>query len=414
MKIGPIKIHSREVRRSKRRPVPPEFLFPLTPCNIPVQRCPVPREQASKRILIMRVGAFGDILMGTSVLPALRKAYPDAHITWIAEFTEREAIDANPYVDEVLKWDGFYWKRMLRKLQYPLWLMRAWRLRGELRRRRYGVFISFQPEEWPLLLLGAGTPLSVGIFDTFKRYYGASRKRHYQRLYTHAFAEPGLPDHRIDQYGLTLAALGLSPTDPEPMSMGYTSEDAAAAEDFLRSQGLASGQGFVVLAPMTTWPTKCWPAERFIALGDALARRGRRIVLIGSAKERPALEEIAARMEAAPVVMAGELGFRQAAALLDRAALLVSGDTGPMHVAAALGTPQVALFGATSPDWYGPRSGRALVMAHPVPCGPCDRKVCRNTEDPHLCMRLLSVEEVLDNAGILLDRQEAAHEHSHH
>ena len=103
--------------------------------------------------------------------------------------------------------------------------------------------------------------------------------------------------------------------------------------------------------------------------------------------------------------MAGELSFRQAAALLDRAALLVSGDTGPMHVAAALETPQIALFGPTSPDWYGPRSGQALVMAHSVPCGPCDRKVCRNTEDPHLCMRLLSVEEVLEMVGRLLGKR---------
>ncbi len=415
MKIGPIKIHSRELRRTKRRPVAPEFLSPLTPCNIPTRRCPVPREQASKRILIMRVGAFGDILMGTPVLAALRKAYPDAYITWIAEFSEREAIDANPYVDEILKWDGFYWKRMLRKLQYPLWLLRAWSLRSELKARRFDVFISFQPEEWPLLMRGSGAPISVGVFDTFKRYYGASRKPHYRRLYTHAFAEPGLPDHRVDQYALTLQALGLPPSQPEPMSMGYTSEDASAAEDFLRSQGQPSGQTFVVLAPMTTWPTKCWPPERFVALGDALVRRhGCRVIVMGSAKERPGLEEIAARMETAPVVVAGELSFRQAAALLDRAALLVSGDTGPMHVASALGTPQIALFGATSPAWYGPRSGRALVMAHPVPCGPCDRKVCRNTDDPHLCMRLLSVEEVLKNAAALLDRQEAAYEHSRH
>ena len=390
---------------------PPCFAAPLVPCNLPVRRCPVGREQASRRILIMRAGAFGDILMGTPLLAALRAAYPDAHITWAAEYAESAAIIASPFVDEVLCWDSAYWKRMVRALKYVPWLVRALKLRRELRRRRYDVFISLQPEEWPLLLLGSGAPVSVGIFDTFKRFYGASRRRHYRRLYTHAFAEPGLPDHRVDQYLLTLQALGLPLTDYEPMSMGYTAEDKAAAEDFLRSRGLASG--FVVLAPMTTWPTKCWPADRFVALGDALAQRGRRIVFIGSAGERPALEEIAARMEVAPVVMAGELSFRQAAALLDRAALVVSGDTGPMHVAAALGTPQVALFGATSPAWYGPRSGRALVMARPVPCGPCDRKVCRNTEEPHLCMRLLSVEEVLENAGILLDRQEAAHEHSH-
>ncbi len=129
MKIRPVKIHSREPRRKKRRSLPPEFFKPLEPCNLPLQRCPVPREKASKRILIMRVGAFGDILMGTPLLAALRKAYPEAHITWIAEFSERDAIDANPFIDEILRWDGSYWKRMLRKMQYPLWLARAFQMR---------------------------------------------------------------------------------------------------------------------------------------------------------------------------------------------------------------------------------------------------------------------------------------------
>jgi len=388
--------------------LPPRFFAPLIPCNLPVRRCPVGRAEASCRIIIMRAGAFGDILMATPVLASLRRAYPDSHITWIVENMEHEAIDASPYIDEILCWDSAYWKRMIRNVQYPLWGMRAWMFWRELKARRYDVFISFQPEEWPLLLLGTGAAVSIGIFDTFKRYYGAARNRHYQRLYTHPYAEPRLPAHRIDQYLLALQALGLPQAEPEPMSMGYTSEDAFVAEDFLRSQGCVSGQDFVALAPMTTWPTKCWPADRYVALGDALARRhGCRIVLVGSAKERPALEEIAARMETAPVVMAGELSFRQAAALLDRAALLVSGDTGPMHVASALGTPQIALFGPTSPDWYGPRSDRALVMAHPVPCGPCDRKVCRNTDSLHLCMRLLIVEEVLERASGLLGKRVA-------
>lgn len=386
-------------------PIPPspQFFAPLAPCNLTVRRCPVPREQATKRILILRAGAFGDILMGTPLLAALRAAHPEAHITWIVEHVEREAIDANPYVDEVVQWSSAYWKRLVRGLRYVPWLARMLAFRRLLRERDYDVFVSFQPEEWPLLALGAGAQVRVGVFDTFKRYYGKSRRPHYKRLYTHAYGEPGLPAHRVDQYLLTLEALGLPPAPAGPMSMGYTAEDAALAGDFLEAQGLARGQRFAVLAPMTTWPTKCWPPDRFVALADSLARHHNlRVVVIGSARERPALEEIAARMSPAPVVMAGELGFRQAAALIDRAALLVSGDTGPMHVAAALGTPQIALFGPTSPAWYGPRTGRALVMARPVPCGPCDRKVCHNADDPHLCMRLLSVDDVLVGADALL------------
>ena len=344
--------------------------------------------------------------MGTSLLAALRRAYPNAHITWIAEHTETQAIDANPYIDEILRWDGSYWKRMVRKLQYLSWFVSLGQFRRELKLRHYDIFISFQPEEWPLLVLGSGAPLSIAIFDTFKRYYGASRNLHYQKFYTHSFVEPRLPAHRIDQYLLSMQALGLPSRELEPMSMGYTQEDASAAEDFLRSQGISPEERFVVLAPMTTWPTKCWPADRYVALGDALAsQHSCRIVVMGSAKERLTLENIASFMKTAPVVMAGELNFRQAAALLDRAALLVSGDTGPMHVASALKVPQVALFGATSPNWYGPRTDQALTVIHPVPCGPCDKKMCRNAGDNYLlCLQLISVDEVLRKAAMLIKK----------
>ena len=406
MKIGSLntfnlKIHSPTRGRTKTRPQPPCFLPPFDPCNLPVRRCPVAREEASHRIMILRLGAFGDILMGTPLLAALRHAYPNAHLTWIVGSLEREAIDANPYIDELLVWEGGYWKRMVRKLHYSRWISRMLAFRRELQNRRYDVFISFQPEEWPLLTLGVGAPVSIGIFDTFKRFYGKPRNPHFRRFYTHPYPAPELATHRTDQYLLALGALGLPPVPDEPLAIGYTAADRACADEFLEWHGLAQGKKFVVISPLTTWPTRCWPADRYVALADALARRhGCRIVVTGSAKEQATLEEIAAHMETAPVVMAGELSFRQTTALLNRAALLVSGDTGPMHAASALGIPQIALFGPTSPQWYGPRSPQAISLLHPVPCGPCDQKICTQTGENYLrCQRLITVAEVLEVAA---------------
>lgn len=387
----------------KRRLLPPAFLPPLDPCNAPLRRCPVSREQASHRILIIRIGAFGDILMGTALLAALRRAYPKAHLTWIAEHSEMQAIDANPYIDEIIRWDGSYWRRMVRGLHYVPWLIRMLRLRKTLHENRYDVFVSFQPEEWPLLARGAGAALKVGVFDTFRRFYRAQKTSGYTRLYTHAYAYPNLPDHRIDQYLLTLEALGLPPDPAQPLSMGYTEADKEAALRLLADSGFSGGAPLVLLAPLTTWPTKCWPLERYAALGNVLAQRGCRIVVIGSGKERDTVESLAAQMEPRPLTAAGTLSFRQMAALVDQSALVVSGDTGPMHVASALGVPQVALFGPTAPKWYGPRSPHAISLLHPVPCGPCDQKFCPNDGEAHeQCMKLLTVAEVLEAASALL------------
>lgn len=372
---------------------PPQFQAPLTPCNLPVSRCTTTRESAAQRILIMRLGAYGDILMGTPLLAALRAAYPNAYLTWIAGPTEFQAIDASPYLDELIVWDGAYIRSAWRHGRIGPAVVRSFSLWRELRRRQYDVFVSLQPEEWPLLIKASGAAQTIGIFNTFARHWGEERNPHYQKLYTQAYSRP--EQHRIDQYLAVLEAFGLpKPTNPR-LTMGYTAGDRTAADTFLETQGISGSDAFVVLAPSTTWPTKCWPADRYAALGDALAKEhGCRIVLIGTADEGKALAQIASAMSVPVVVAAGALTFREAAALIARSCLLVSGDTGPMHVAAALGTPQVALFGATSPAWYGPRTPSAISLLHEVPCGPCDQKECNQVDADYLCcLKLISVEE---------------------
>ena len=380
----------------------PRFEAPLTPLNVRVQRCLVSRGDASKRILLMRLGAYGDILMATPLLASLRKAYPDAYLTWMAGPGEVQAVDANPYIDELIVWDGLYFRHAWRHSQFGAAIGRSLSFWRNLRRRRFDVFISLQPEEWPLLVPASGASQTIGIFNTFARHWGEERNPHYRTRYSQAYSRPEL--HRIDQYLAVLEALGLpKPTAPQ-MTMGFTAEDQAAMERFLTEHGIGSSDKVVVLAPLTTWPTKCWPADRYAALGDTLAvQDGCRVVLMGAKSEEQTLSQIAAQMSATAAISAGTLAFRESAALIARAQLLVSGDTGPMHVATAVGTPQVALFGATSPLWYGPRTTHAVSLLHEVPCGPCDKKECtQGGENILRCLKLITVDEALSAAETLL------------
>ncbi len=381
---------------------PPQFLTPLVPCNLPVSRCAVSRESASRRILLMRLGGYGDILMGTPLLAALREAYPDAHLTWMAGHSEAQAIDANPYLDEVILWDAPYFRSAWRHARYAAAIRRFLAFRRALRSRRYDAFVSLQPEEWPLLTLVSGAAQTIGVFDTFTRHWGEEHHPHYRRFYKDVYSRPEL--HRIDQYLAVLEAFRLPEPAAPRLSMGFTSEDEAAAAAFLEERGVGPQDTVAALAPLTTWVTKNWPAERYAALGDRLAKDcGCRVVLLGGSGDQETLTQIASQMSAPAVVSAGTLTFREAAALIHRSHLLVSGDTGPMHVAAAVGTPQVALFGATSPLWYGPRVPHALPLLHPVPCGPCDKLSCSQTGNDYLrCLTLITVDEAQAAAGRLL------------
>ena len=397
---------------TRKHHLPPEFCSPLVPCNLPVHRCPVAREDASHRILIMRTGAFGDILMGTPLLAALREAYPNAHLTWLAVHSEVQAIDANPYIDEFIRWDGSYWKKMLRSGLYPFWLARALSFRKALRAKNYNIFVSFQPEEWPLLVEAIQPKVSIGIFDTFRQFNKDKSTSRNVAAYTHSFTEADLPLHRSDQYLLPLRVLRIPDPANKRMQMGFTTEDARMVKDFLQAQGVSESQTLVILAPMTTWQSRCWPAERYAQLGSQLTiHYGCAIAVIGSAhpKEQEAIAKIIARMPGKTLNAAGVLTFRQMSALVARASVLVSGDTGPMHVAAAVGTPAVSLFGPTPVDGRAPLVRYGRILFHTVPCGPCDQKICPNRGADHmLCMNLITVEEVVAAISKVVNRPSSA------
>jgi ADP-heptose:LPS heptosyltransferase len=126
------------------------------------------------------------------------------------------------------------------------------------------------------------------------------------------------------------------------------------------------------------------------------------LICSGRPEEKDPVTTLAATMNPRPLVSAGNLTFRQMSALIARAALVISGDTGPMHVAAAVNTPYLALFGPTPVDGRAPLTAIGKCIAHDVPCGPCDQKTCGNIGEKFmLCMRLITVDEVLDAANRL-------------
>jgi len=382
---------------------PCEAVAPLDPCNVPRRRCSVP-EAPSRRILVMNFRAFGDLLMASPLLNALRSAMPDAHLSFLAERRYREGVDAHPCLDELLLWDPEEWAKILDTKIKRTWFLRVRKMKQALRGRRYDVFISLDPEKWSMTVRGIAAPLSIGVFDTFRQTDNAIATSRYARLFHVAYVHPNLPEHRTDQYLLPLHALDLPEPVEKAMCLGFTADDAAAAERFLESWSVSAHEPLVVVAPMTTWSSRCWPAEYYVKLSNALARyHGCRVILIGSQKERPDIEDIAARMETIPILAAGILSFRQMGALIARSRLLISGDTGPMHVAAAVGTPYVTLFGPTPVAARAPLMGRGRTLVHPVPCGPCDQAACSQVGEDYLrCLHSITVDHVLKAAEPLL------------
>lgn len=110
-----------------------------------------------------------------------------------------------------------------------------------------------------------------------------------------------------------------------------------------------------VLHPGAKTASRRWPPERFALVARWLREQGLRVVLTGSAEERPLACRVAREAGLSPqAVVAGRTDLPCLARLVADAGLLVSGDTGVAHLATVYGTPSVRLFGPVSPALWGP------------------------------------------------------------
>lgn len=194
---------------------------------------------------------------------------------------------------------------------------------------------------------------------------------------------------QVYYYRAMLAALGLRVSAEPDASLQAPAHWREAADRLLGAPG-----PWIGLNPGAAYgAAKRWPAARFAAVGDALARRtGARVAVLGAPSERPLAEEVAAAMRERPRVLAGETRLAELAGVLSRIDLLVTNDSGPMHVASALGTPVVAVFGPTDERETAPAGpARSRIAREPVACAPCGLRAC---PIDHACMRRVEPERV--------------------
>lgn len=159
----------------------------------------------------------------------------------------------------------------------------------------------------------------------------------------------------------------------------------------------------------SAWETKRWPVESAADLARALDPDRHRLVLLGSAAERPLFDALLA-LARGPILDAAEdrvgCGVDELLDALAGCAVVVGGDTGPIHAARALGVPTVALFGPT-PEARHRFDTRDAVLTVPLECRPCSAHGDRRCPlGHHRCMRELdpgrvraALERALDPAG---------------
>lgn len=301
------------------------------------------------KVAIVKLSSLGDVIHALPVARALRRAHPQAQISWIVEAREHAILRHHPDLDRVITVDTRRWRRLIRR---PEGMQQVWekvtRLRRRVRLAGFDVALDLQGLlKSGLLTAFTGARTRIG----FSRAY--CRERLNVLFTNRRVTPPPEAKHVVEQYLALLTPLGIKPEPPEFFIPPHP-EAEEKMERALAAAGLRPGEPVVALNPGAGRADKQWSVEHFRALAARLTETSdARILLLWGPHERSLAEEIAAGLEA-DAVLAPPTDLDELAAVLRRVSLVVAADTGPLHLAAALGTPALGLFGPTRAERNGP------------------------------------------------------------
>lgn len=300
-----------------------------------------------KRILVIRFGSLGDVLLTSATLANLRISFPDHEIAYLTKKQFAPIVELFGTVDEVLtipdQSSTLELYRQIRKLErYELVIdlhgnMRSLLTRLSVRARRKVVYPKRRRERWLLTRrtkkIPAQFPHTIDLYNSAVRSAGGRVFSHRPLLKLSTIAEPSEIMSQLDHTGPIIA-----------------------------------------VAPGAAHPTKQWPIERFAEVATTLYReRDASIIWIGMENER-AWPQLRSLFSEGKFVECIGVPVAELASVIARADVTVANDSGIAHLSSAVGTPVVAVFGPTHPALgFAPRGLRDRVVDVDEPCRPCSR-----------------------------------------
>ncbi|HNR35328.1 MAG TPA: glycosyltransferase family 9 protein [Candidatus Hydrogenedentes bacterium] len=334
-----------------------------------------------RRILVVRLGNLGDIVVALPAFHALRKRFPDARIVLLTSPTLRGA----PGAEDVLADDPTFDDCIVYHADES-GRPRFWRaLCGRIRRESFDITIML--------------PDDRSRFRNLAKHMALLAVAGQRRFVGFRLVSPD--QFRLGQVprlmGL-LEPLGITEIEPCPWIRVSEERRQTALRRFIPGDN----RPLVAMQCGAKRPANRWMPERFVEVGRRLIEEhGVHILLTGGPGERTLADEVARGIGGHCTSLAGETSVTDLAILLERCVLLVSNDTGTMHVAAAMGVPVVAIFSARDHPfrWY-PYGTHHCVLRHDVECSPCLQDVCPLYSEP-VCLSAITAGQVFDAARAL-------------
>lgn len=335
-----------------------------------------------QRILIVLLGAIGDVVRAMPLAMRVRRGFPRAHVAWAVEPIAAPLLDAHPAIDETI-----VFRRDLGSRAFLPFL-------AEVRRRRFDLVLDLQRHlKSGVVSRASGAPVRVG-------FHRSNGKEGNWIFNSRSIPPQSHWSSKLRQYLAFADALGL-PEAPVEFGLELRPEEQPRIDSLLQG----APRPFVAAFVGSTWESRFWFPEATVEVLRILRERhGLGAVLLGGRGDAGFAAAVSSASPEGTLDRVGRTRLRDLIGILGRAEVAFGPDSGPMHIAAAVGTPVVSLWGATSPLRSAPFGFEDLSIVGGVACHPCYLRRC---PIGRLCMRAITTARVLEAVEAALARRAA-------
>ncbi len=311
------------------------------------------------RILIVNLDAMGNVLVTTSILPAIKRKYPQSTISWITLKNAAPLLQNNPLIDRVWLWEPESWL-ILGQMTFDVVL-------NVDKSRRSGAFTMGMrsPVKLGFGINGNGAiiPLNPEAEENYRLGLDDHLKfKVNQKPVAQLQCEQFALEYRRDPYVLVLTE------EEQRFCAAYRSEHGLDQAELV--VGFNTGCSEL-------YPNKKLTIEQHVTLVERLALiPGLRLVLLGGPEDTVRNAEIERRVRGKVLNTPTTDGVRKGLCAINVCDLVISGDSFGMHASIGLGKHVLAWFGLSSWTAIDLFDRGAKFTPDGLFCAPCWKKSC--------------------------------------
>jgi ADP-heptose:LPS heptosyltransferase len=366
-------------RRQTQRIVIPDCKYftgykPCFPGTVCLDECVNPNPRGT-RILLINLDAMGNVLVTTSLLPAIKRKYPKSHITWITEKNTFRLLENNPYLDAVFTWEPESWM-ILRSMKFDVLMnidksKRACAFAMQVdAKKKFGYGLNSDGVIIPLNK-EAEYNYRLGLDDHLKFHVN---KKSVSQLLTEAMGM----EYGRDEYILDLTK------DEAEFCQRYKQEVGLSDSDIVVGFNTGCSQ---------LYPNKKMTVEQHVVLIEELAKRnGIRMLLLGGPEDTERNAEIHRQVGDKVINTPTTEGVRRGICYENLCDVVITGDSFGMHIAIALKKFVIVWFGVSCPQEIDLFDRGVKLIPEGLACSPCWKRECPYNLE---CIQMIDLERIV-------------------